>query len=363
MAFVAGKAIKLTIFGSSHGDLVGCNLEGLPAGLKIDQENMQEWLNRRRPAQSEVTTQRKENDVAEIVAGTTDGFTDGSPLTILIRNQDKISAHYEELKKKPRPGHGDLTLFYKYGEHRNYRGGGFLSGRMTAPAVAAGAVAAQLLQKYHVSVVSYIDRIADVSASVRDDELLPDTAYGFKTRMPDPESDARADSLIKALMKDGDSIGGSIRTIVRNPPKGIGEPFFDSVESTLSRMMFSIPGLKGIEFGSGFSFAGLKGSEANDIYFLEDGRIATKSNHNGGILGGISNGMPIVFRVVMKPTSSIRKEQKTVNLETWKEDSLRIVGRHDPCIALRAVPVVQTLTSVVMADLMSQSQHIPRVIS
>lgn len=363
MAFVAGKAIKLTIFGSSHGNLVGCNLEGLPAGLKVDAEKMQLWLERRRPAQSEVTTQRKEMDIPEIVAGLTDGFTDGSPLTILIRNEDKISSHYEELKAKPRPGHGDLTLFYKYGEHRNYRGGGFLSGRMTAPVVAAGAVASQLLERYNVPVVSYIDRIGDVRMSAVDDDLPPETVYRFKTRMPEEKADEEAAAVIKSLMKEGDSIGGSIRTIVRNPPKGVGEPYFDSVESSISRMMFSIPGLKGIEFGSGFDFAGMKGSEANDTYFLENGEIRTRSNNNGGVLGGISNGMPIVFRVAMKPTSSIRREQETVNINTMSEESLRIVGRHDPCIALRAVPVVQTMTSIVMTDLMMQGHFIPRVIS
>ncbi|AKA49634.1 chorismate synthase [uncultured archaeon] len=362
MAFVAGKSLKLSIFGSSHGDLVGCSLDGLPAGLKIDEDNIRKWLSRRRPSQSEYTTQRKEKDVAEIVSGMTDGYTDGGPVTILIRNEDRISAHYEEMRFKPRPGHGDLTLFYKYGEHRNYKGGGFLSGRMTAPLVAAGAITTQLLDRYGVTVSSYIEKIGDARTSMTENDVGPDFAYEYKTRMPDADSDAIADGILKALLKDGDSIGGSIKTVVRSPPRGIGEPFYDSVESSLSRMMFSIPGLKGIEFGAGFRFSGLKGSEANDVYFLENGDVKTRSNNNGGILGGITNGMPIVFSVVMKPTSSIRKEQSTVNLKTWKEDALRIVGRHDPCIAIRAVPVVQTLTSVAIADLMLQNQNIPRVL-
>lgn len=362
MAFVAGKTIKLTIFGSSHGELVGCSIDGLPSGLLIDRDNIQKWLDRRRPSQSEVTTQRKEKDIADIVSGITDGYTDGGPVTVLIRNEDKISAHYEELKTKPRPGHGDLTLFYKYGEHRNFRGGGFLSGRMTAPLVAAGAIATQLLGKYEVTVASYIDRIGNVVMGKNSEELDPDIPYRFKTRMPDKAADEEADRNIRKLMKEGDSIGGSIRTVISGVPKGIGEPFFDSVESNISRMMFSIPGLKGIEFGSGFNFSNMIGSQANDTYILDGGKIMTRSNNNGGILGGITNGMPILFRIVMKPTSSIRMEQDTINLETGKPDTLKVVGRHDPCIAIRAVPVVQTLTSVVIADLMLQAQHIPRVL-
>lgn len=360
MSFVAGSAIKLGIFGSSHGKVVGCTLEGLPSGFYVDENNVQKWLDRRRPGQSELTTQRKEKDVAEIVAGVTDGYTDGGPVTLLIHNQDKISSHYDELKNKPRPGHGDLTLLYKYGEHRNYKGGGFLSGRMTAPLVAAGAITLDLLGKSGMTVTSYIDRIGDVTLEVPE-RVGSEDAYNFKTRMPSEVSDNSARDLIMSLLSDGDSVGGSIATSVDGVPKGLGEPFFDSVESMVSRMMFSIPGLKAIEFGLGFGFAASRGSAANDTFYYDDGSIKTRSNNNGGITGGITNGMPVQFRIAMKPTSSIRKEQQTVNLESRENDVLTVKGRHDPCIAIRAVPVVQTLTSVVMADLMMQAQKIPRV--
>lgn len=362
MSFVAGNSIKLSIFGSSHGKLIGCTLEGLPSGLRIDPENIQKWLDRRRPGQSDLTTQRKEKDVAEIMTGTSDGFTDGGPLTLIIRNEDKISSHYDELKIKPRPGHGDLTLLYKYGEHRNFKGGGFLSGRMTAPLVAAGAVTLNMLKHYGIGISSYLDRIGSVTIHDVDTEPGEEDAYNFKTRIPEEKADASGQELIRKLLKDGDSVGGSVKTTVTGIPAGLGEPFFDSVESTLSKLMFSIPGLKGIEFGLGFGFADAQGSEVNDAYYYSDGSIKTRSNNNGGVLGGITNGMPLTFRVAMKPTSSIRKEQNTVNLDTHRDDLLTVKGRHDPCIAIRAVPVVQTLTSVAIADLMIQAQKIPRVV-
>lgn len=363
MSFVGGKAIKLSIFGSSHGDMVGCSVDGLPSGLRVDSDIVQKWLDRRRPAQSEVTTQRKEKDIPEIVSGLTDGYTDGGPLTIIIRNEDRISSHYDELKDRPRPGHGDLTLYYKYGEHRNYKGGGFLSGRMTAPLVATGAITMELVARYGVSISSYIDSMGEISIGQVPDPLSPDTAYDFRTRIPDAVADREAWNGIMELLKSGDSVGGTIRTIATGVPRGLGEPFFDSVESCISSMMYSIPGVKGVEFGAGFRIAGMKGSEANDIYFYDDGTIRSESNNNGGVLGGITNGMPVDFRIAMKPTSSIRKEQKTVNLQTGKEDVLTVRGRHDPCIAIRAVPVVQAVTSIVLADLMIRSQAIPRVIS
>lgn len=363
MSFTHGGTLKLTVFGSSHGNMVGTTLDGLPSGLPVDIDFMKKWLDRRKPAQSALTTQRKEMDAPEIVSGVTDGYTDGGAFTVLIRNEDKISSHYDELKNKPRPGHGDLTLFYKYGEHRNYRGGGFLSGRMTAPLVAVGSVAMGLVKRYGVNVCSWIDRIGNISLPFDFTPEDEESAYEFDTRIPDEAADRGAGELIRRLLKDGDSVGGSIKTRISGVPVGIGEPFFDSVESTISHLMFAIPGLKGIEFGAGFSFTGLKGSEANDPYTVGENGFKTTSNNNGGILGGITNGMPVEFRVVMKPTSSIKKEQKTVNLATGKPDVLGVRGRHDPCIAIRAVPVVQTIASVAVADLMLQAGKIPRVLS
>lgn len=350
MSFTFGKNIGLTIFGESHGTLVGGILDGLPAGLKIDTENIKVWTDRRRPAQSFITTQRKEEDTVEIVSGVDNEYTNGGPLTVLIRNRDTIPDHYEEIRNKPRPGHGDLTMLYRYGEHRPYSGGGFISGRMTAPLVALGSITLEMLQRKGILLKSFIDSMGPITLNRNHDP--EESAYSFISRIPDKTKDMEAQQLIKRLLGDGDSIGATIRTQVYGIPEGIGNPFFDSVESMISHAMFSIPGLKGIEFGSGFEFSTMKGSEASDPFTYNGKKIVTTSNHNGGILGGITNGMPVVFRVVMKPTSSIKISQKTVNLETMKDDEISVRGRHDPCIAIRAVPVVQTLTSVVLSDLL-----------
>jgi chorismate synthase len=350
MSFTLRGNIALTIFGESHGILVGGTMDGLPAGLKIDRGLMKEWMERRRPGQSFLTTQRKEEDSVEIVSGVDDSYTTGGPVTVLIRNRDTIPDHYEEIKDKPRPGHGDLTMLYKYGIHRPYSGGGFISGRMTAPLVALGSITLEMLHRNGVVIGSYIDTMGPIQ--LNESFNLNESAYSYPSRIPDKTKDLEAQQLIKRLLGEGNSVGATIRTVVDGIPEGIGDPFFDSVESKISHAMFSIPGLKGIEFGSGFHFSSMKGSEANDPFTFRGNKIVTTTNHNGGVLGGITNGMPLVFRIVMKPTSSIKIPQKTVNLATMKDDEISVTGRHDPCIAIRAVPVVQTLTSVVLADLM-----------
>lgn len=360
MSFTTGNTIKLSVFGSSHGSSVNSILEGLPSGLRIDKDHIRKWMSYRRPGSSDITTQRKEEDVVVISSGLHNGVTDGSPVSFSIDNVDAISSHYEKIRNEPRPGHADLTLWQKYGDARNYEGGGFLSGRMTAPLVAAGSVCMQILESRDVHVISWQHSIGNVSLPQEEEPLGVEDCYNFKTRIPSPQKDKEAEIFLKKLMKEGNSIGGTIDTKVTGVPPGIGEPFFDSVESTLSKLMFSIPGLKAIEFGSGFRLAELKGSEAVDEIDQEDGRIVTKSNHNGGILGGISNGMPIKFRVAMKPTSSIRSDLATVDLRTHERKILRVTGRHDPCISIRAVPVVQTLTALGICDLAMQAQLIPR---
>lgn len=355
MTFSIGNRIRLSVLGSSHGQSVDAVLEGLPHGLEIDLENMRRWLDYRKPGQSELTTQRQESDDFQILSGIFNGRTDGSPILISIPNKDTISKHYDDIRHLPRPGHADLTMFYKYGESRNYPGGGFFSGRMTAPIVAAGAICMQILDSMGMNVVSWHSSIGPVyiEENAHDDD--PHYCYRFKTRIPDDEKDRQADSLIREMLHTGNSIGGAISTKVSGMPPGVGEPFFDSVESSIAHMAFSIPGLKGIEFGSGFRFAEMTGFEAMDEFYLKDGEIRTRSNHNGGILGGISTGMPVTFRVVMKPTSSVRKEIPTVDIDTMTEATLKIQGRHDPCISIRAVPVVQTSTAIVMCDLLSMA--------
>ena len=349
MSFTFRDRISVSIFGSSHGEAVGSILDGIPAGFRIDPVYISRWMERRAPGRSSITTQRKESDTVRIISGLTNGYTDGGPITMMIENEDAIGKHYDELKERPRPGHGDLSLFLKYGEFRNYSGGGFLSGRMTAPLVAAGSIAMQILNYHGIEVVSYLEELGDIKFISNDpDEKL---IYQHETRMAGSSSDEDARRLILGLMSEGDSIGGVIRTLVKNVPAGLGEPFFDSVESVLSHLMFSIPGVKGIEFGVGFSMAGSRGSRVNEPFKWDGRRYYTENNRNGGVLGGITYGDQIDFRVAMKPTSSIRKEQATINVITHEEEKITVRGRHDPCIAIRAVPVVSCATALGILDL------------
>ncbi|KAA8923535.1 chorismate synthase [Thermoplasma sp.] len=353
--FTLGNVLRLTIFGSSHGELVGSTIDGFPVGFRVPVDYIRRYMEYRRPGSSILTSQRKEEDDIEIVSGLHEGYTDGSPITIIIRNKNVISSYYSELRENPRPGHSDYTLFLKYGEFRNYEGGGFLSGRMTAPLVAAGAIAKAYLEGMGIRIMSYMRSIGDVEC----DRITGDR-YNFETRMPDPECDERSRNLIMEVMKAGDSLGGRIDTIVENFPGGIGEPFFDSVESIISHAIFSIPAVKAIEFGDGFRLASMRGSEANDPFDVIDGKIVTRTNHNGGILGGITNGMPIKFSIAVKPTPSIHLPQQTVNLSTSERSTITVKGRHDPCVAIRAVPVVECLTSFVLLDLLIQSGYVNR---
>ncbi len=348
--FTIGNAFRLTIFGSSHDQYIGGIIDGLPAGTFVDSGYIQKWLDRRKPGINEMTTQRKEDDKIEIIAGVKNNYTDGSPLTFLFNNGDIINKHYDFIRDNPRPGHADITMFYKYGEYRNYEGGGFFSGRMTLPLVAAGAIAMKILKDHGITIVSYIKSAGSVE--VNNEQIFDeDFVYNYGSRIPDAKADESLHNVIMNSIKEGDSLGGKIKTVVYNMPKGVGEPFFNSVESEISRAMFSIPGLKGIEFGAGFNFSKMRGSEANDEFYIDNEDIKTKTNNSGGILGGITNGMPIEFNIVMKPTSSIRKKQDTVNLKTMENSEIQVVGRHDPFITLRAVPVVQTTTAMVLLDL------------
>ncbi len=355
MSFTFKDRISISIFGSSHGSSVGCILDGIPAGFKVDENVVNLWMTRRAPGQSSLTTQRKETDNVEFISGINNGYTDGGPITMLIRNKDVIERHYDELRERPRPGHGDLSLFLKYGPFRNYSGGGFLSGRMTAPLVAAGSIAIQLLAEKDIQISSYLQSMGDIR--IKEDRFYDDLeVYGTKSRIPDSVSDDKADELIRHLQSQGDSTGGIVKTVVKNVPAGIGEPFFDSVESVISHLMFSVPGVKGIEFGDGFQLGRMNGSTSNDLFRMKDEKVKALSNHNGGILGGITYGNDIEFRTVFKPTSSIRKEQETVDIKNWNNTTVRVQGRHDPCIAIRAVPVVKCVTALSLLDLYLRRQ-------
>ena len=354
MSFTFKDALSLSIFGSSHGSYIGFTLSGIPAGVKITSDEINLWMSRRAPGQSILTTQRKETDEVEIISGVNEGFSDGGAITGIIKNMDVISKTYSELRDRPRPGHGDISLYYKYGRFRNFQGGGFLSGRMTACLVGAGAIILSALKMRGIDILSYIDTMGDISIE-SEKKITENDIYSHETRMPDLDANNRASSLIMDLIKNGDSTGASIKTIIKNCPPGLGEPFFDSFESVISHLMFSIPGLKGIEFGSGFGFTKLKGTDSRDEFYMEEGKIRTRENHNGGILGGITNGMPIEFRVAMKPTSSIRESQNTVNLETMENEQITVKGRHDPCIAIRAVPVITCVSALAVYDLILRS--------
>lgn len=323
-----GSKLKISIFGESHGEAIGVTIDGFPAGFEVDLAFIEEQMNRRKPNKSELSTARNEDDKLNIISGIFEGKTTGVPICCIIYNKDKKSSDYDKIKNTPRPSHSDYTASVKYKGFNDYRGAGHFSGRLTAGIVFAGALCMSMLQKsYDVSIASHIKNI-----------------HGA-------ESDEDMKKEILSAKNNLDSVGGIIESIVNNMPVGIGEPWFDSVESRLSHMIFSIPSVKGIEFGAGFKFASLYGSEANDQYYVDnDGKITTYTNSNGGIVGGLTNGMPIVFRTCIKPTPSIAKEQKTVNLKNMENENISINGRHDPCIVHRAMPVIDCATAIVLLD-------------
>ncbi len=345
---------RTLIFGTSHGPFVGCTLEGLKAGTPVDVAQVQVQLDRRRPGQSLITTQRQEEDRVEFEEGLHDGATTGEPVVAIIRNQDVQSRSYADVGRVPRPGHGDFTAHVKYGGTSDLRGGGQLSGRMTAPLVVSGAVARQVLAPSAVRFYAHAAQIADVVAKPVTPEEIEANVERTPVRCADLESADRMVAAIEAARMDGDSVGGIIEGIVTGLPVGVGEPFFDSLEASLAHLLFSIPAVKGVDFGAGFRAASMRGSEHNDAFVVRDGKVATATNHAGGILGGISTGMPVTFRVVVKPTASIAKPQRSVDLESLQETEIVVKGRHDPCIVPRAVPVVENAAAMAVLDLMLQ---------
>ena len=341
-----GENIRLTIFGQSHSPAIGVTIEGLPAGEEIDLEALQRFLARRAPGQNAWSTARREADEPEFVSGLTGSVTCGAPLTALIRNGDTRSKDYSLLARLPRPGHADYTAFVKYGEHRDYAGGGHFSGRLTAPLCLAGGICLQLLAREGIHVIS---RIAQIGPVCDRGELLASTAEKPFPVADDEQGEAMR-AVIAAAKAEGDSVGGIVECAVLGLPAGLGNPMFDGMENRIARIVFGIPAVKGLEFGAGFSLAAMRGSEANDAFTVRDGRVVTETNRCGGILGGITDGMPLVFRAAFKPTPSIAKEQRSVDLLTLEEKALVIEGRHDPCIVPRAVPVVEAAAAIAVYD-------------
>jgi chorismate synthase len=325
-----GKLFRISIFGESHGNAVGVVIDGVPAGLSLKFDDFIDDLNRRRSG-AKGTTPRKEADLPKLVTGVFNDFTTGAPLTIMFENTNTQSKDYTKLRETPRPGHADFVASKKYGGFEDYRGGGHFSGRLTLALVAAGVIAKKLIQPVNVKA-----------------ELIE--AGGIKD----------IEAAIEKAVADEDSIGGIVECRANGLPVGLGQPFFDSVEAVLSHMIFSIPAIKGIEFGSGFAAAKMKGSDHNDNIISMDGK--TETNNAGGINGGITNGNELLFRVAVKPTSSTSKKQMTLNITTGKVDELEVKGRHDTCIALRVPVVLEAATAIVLADLMMQEQHIAQII-
>ena len=345
-----GNAIGVTLFGESHGKEIGVVLDGLCPGISIDEEEIRRRLDLRRPYGS-ISTQRREPNMFSIVSGTFEGKTTGTPLCILIPNTAANSADYDAMRFIARPGHADYTAYCKYHGYADPRGGGHFSGRLTAPLVAAGAVALSMLKRKGIDLGTHITRCAEIDDRDFDDIAADISELNAKRfAVLDEESGERMRDRIEKAAEEGDSVGGVLETAVSGMPAGVGEPWFDSLESMLSHALFSIPGVKGVEFGDGFMIADMRGSEANDPFRIRNGKPVTITNHNGGINGGITNGMPVIFRVAVKPTPSIFIKQDTVDFRKELETELNLSGRHDPAIVHRARAVVDALTALTLAD-------------
>tara|TARA_Y100001970_G_scaffold66065_1_gene84438 strand:+ start:3541 stop:4629 length:1089 start_codon:yes stop_codon:yes gene_type:complete len=344
-----GKSYKITTWGESHGEAVGVTIDGCPPGITISNEDIQFELNRRKPGQSEITTQRKENDKAEILSGLFEGKTLGSPIHISVSNTDAKSKDYDALKSLYRPSHADYTYDIKYGI-RNWKGGGRASARETIGRVAAGALAKKILeQKYNIQIVGYVKSIQNLEANVNTDKVNISDVEQNIVRCPDQDIAKKMIDKIKEIRKLGDSLGGVVELVCRNVPPGLGEPVFDKLEADLGKAVLSLPACKGFEIGSGFKGTLMKGSDHNDEFYNDNGKIRTKTNNSGGIQGGISNGENIILKAAFKPTGTIIQKQNTVT-DRGKEIEFGGRGRHDPCVLPRAVPMVESMVAIVLLD-------------
>ena len=356
MSSTFGDKIKISIFGESHGNGIGVVIDGLPAGEKIDMDAVHEQMARRAPGRDKTATPRKESDLPKVLSGMLGDTLTGAPLCAVIENTNTRSQDYGNLLSKPRPGHSDYTAFVKYRASNDIRGGGHFSGRITAPIVFAGAVCRQLLEKKGVKIAAHIERIGNVTDkrfdSVKINSDLVKRLSNSSFALIDTEKEAAMRAEVEAARLDRDSVGGVVECAVTGLPVGIGEPMFDGVEGTIAKAVFGVPAVKGIEFGAGFELAKMRGSASNDPFRYENGSVVTETNNCGGILGGITDGMPVIFRAAIKPTPSISRPQKTVDLQTGENAELEIHGRHDPCIVPRAVPVIEAAAAIAVLNLM-----------
>ncbi len=346
MSSSTGENVKLTLFGQSHSPAVGMTLEGVPAGFAIDFDKLNAFLERRAPGRDPLATQRREADRPEFISGLRDGRTCGAPLTAIIRNSDARPGDYRLFESIPRPGHADFTANVKYGGFQDRSGGGHFSGRLTAPLCVAGGVCLQLLEKEGITVKSRILSIGKIKDEGRLEEYNP--SRGIPTVSEEKWKEMR--ELIESVRAAGDSVGGVVECGVYGLPAGLGDPIFGGMENRISTVVFGIPAVKGIEFGAGFASSETTGSENNDIFAEENGKVVTKTNNCGGILGGITDGMPLTFRAAFKPTPSIAAPQNTLDITTGEQAELRIPGRHDPCVVLRALPCVEAAAAFAVYD-------------
>ena len=348
-----GRRFVVTLAGESHGELVAVVADGAPPGVPFSEADVQPQMDRRRPGQSLLTTQRQEADRVRIRSGVLDGRTTGAPVLMDVANEDKRSQDYGNLRDTPRPGHSDYPARVRYHALNDPRGGGMFSGRLTAGWTMAGALAAKVLAAHGVQIAAHAVHVGKVASR---DELDVATirrhveATPVRCAVPAVAADMVAE--VENARKAGDSVGGVVECVAEGLPAGLGDPLMDSVESLLAHALFAVPAVKGVEFGDGFRYADRRGSEVIDAYEMRGGRVATKANHNGGVLGGITTGMPLRFRVALKPTSSIPQNQRTLDLATGQEADLQVKGRHDPCIVPRAVPVVESVAACVLLDLL-----------
>ena len=352
-----GEKFKITSFGSSHGVAVGAVIDGCPANLKLTQKDIQDELNKRKPGTSKVTTPRKEDDEVQILSGIFEGKTDGTPITGVIYNKNQHSKDYSMFKNTPRPSHGDYGWMSKYGNY-DYNGGGRGSGRITIGHVIGGAVAKKLLKTQNIEIISHVTQIGNIKSKKHDFNTIKENVEKNSVRCGDLDAAQKMEELILSKKEKGDSVGGIVETIAVNVPKGLGEPVFERLDGDLARILMNIGAVKGVEIGLGFDVAKYSASEINDEYEIKNNYITTKTNNSGGIIGGMSNGMPIISRIAVKPTPSISKCQDSVNLEKMKKEKIEIKGRHDPCICPRITVVAESSTAIVIADHMIRSGFI-----
>ncbi len=362
MSSIWGNKLKISLFGESHGPAIGVVIDGLPAGYQLDFTKIAKFAARRAPGLTPWSTPRRETDEAEVLSGLYQDKTTGAPLCAIIRNKDTRSQDYEQLRDKPRPGHADLTGQWRYKGHQDPRGSGHFSGRLTAPLVFAGAVCSQIIARSGVTVAAHIARIGDILDQPLPELTLDAALLGSlaEKKLPvlDDQAGQRMIELVLAAAEDGDSVGGVVEAAIYGLPRGLGNPIFAGLEPHLASLIFGIPAIKGLEFGIGFQSARMRGSEHNDVPFWQDEKIAYKTNHSGGIVGGISNGAPLIFRAAVRPPASIAKVQHTVNLSSGENELLAVRGRHDPCIVPRVTPVVEAAAAVFALDLLLDKEGV-----